>query len=114
MDALDSRAEGLILTPGRDAYAAPEGRSPKTLDETVNGTGENTNQRLPGTPLGPSMACNIFGGKHHGTPRKAGAQHGEETHPAPEGHDNTAMDGMDIEMASDDGGPWLRARVCKR
>ena len=114
MDALDSTAEGLVLTPGHDPYASPDGGSPKTPNAPEKGAGENDDRRPRGTPLGPSMARNIFGGRQGGPLRNTGALHGEKSHPAPEGREAAAPDGMDIETASDDGGPWLRARLRKR
>ena len=114
VDDLDSRAEGLVLTPGRDPYAPSEGGSPKTPDETTHGVGEDAGRRPRGTPLGPSMARNIFGGGTRGTPRDASALHSGETAFAQAGRANEAETAMDIETASDDGGPWLRARVRKR
>lgn len=62
VDTLDSRAEGPVLIPGRDPYASQEGGSLKTSDKTSHGVGEDTDRRPRGMPLGPSMACNIFGG----------------------------------------------------
>ena len=114
VDALDSMAEGLVLTPGHDPYASPDGGSPKTPVASANGAGENDDRQPRGRPSGPSMARKIFGGRQRGTPRTTSAMSGEETHREPEGRDTAVPDGMDIETASDDGGPWLRARVRKR
>ena len=110
VDTLDSRAEGQVLTPGRDLYASHKGGSLKTSDKTLHGVGEDTDRRLCGMPLGPSMACNIFGGRPCDTPWDDGALHSNETDCALAGRDNEAYDVMDIEIASDGGGPWRHAR----
>ena len=114
VDELDSRAEGLVLTPGRDPYAPPDGGSPKTPDDQSQGVGEDDDRRPRGTPSGPSMARNIFGARPRATPEGSSARHGDETDAAPAGRDNEVSDWMDIETANDGGGPWLCARAPKR
>ena len=105
VDALDSAAEGLVLTPGHDPYASPAGGSPKTPHAPAKGAGENDDRRPCGIPSGPSLAGNIFDNRPHGTTRTTDALGGEKSHPTPEGRAAAAPDGMDIETASDDGGP---------
>ena len=90
----------------------PEG--PKTPDENPHGIDEDANRRPRGTPLGPSMARNIFGGRPSAPSKDAGALHDDATDFATMGRDNEASDAMDFETASDDGGPWLRVRAPKR
>ena len=114
VDALDSRAEGLVLTPGRDPYASCRGETPETPDAATPGAGDDCVHRPRTTPSGPSMACYLSGGISRGTPRGAGALHGDEDDYAPSGCDNEAMDDMDSEIVSDGGGPWQRARGPKR
>ena len=114
VDELDSRVEGLVLTPGRDPYAPPEGGSPKTPDENPHGVDEDADRRPRGTPLGPSMARNIFGGRSSAPSKDAGALHDDATDFAPMGRKNEASDGMDFETASDGGGPWSLVHAPKR
>ena len=114
VDELDSRAEGLVLTPGRDPYAPSAGGSPKTPNEKSQGVGDADDRPPRGMPLGPSMARNIFGARPRATPAGSGALHADATDAAPMGRDNEASDGMDFETASDGGGPWSRVRASKR
>ena len=111
MDARDSLAEGLVLTPGRDPYASARGESPATA--TANGRANDVPPPRS-TPMRPSMARNIFGGPPRGTPRRPDLQNDrpdDEIHVANDADD---VDEMDAETANDGGGPWLRVRAPKR
>ena len=114
VDELDSRAEGLVLTPGGDPYAPSDGGSPKTPDDKLQGVGGDADGRPRGTPLGPSMARNLFGARPHAPSTDAGELHGDAPAFAAAERDDEEPDGMDFETASDGGGPWLRARAPKR
>ena len=108
VDAMDSLAEGMFLTPGRDPYASARGASP---DEATDDGGAGYVPRPRSTPLGPSMARNLFGTRPRGTPRRPDTLHGGRDGKASPESDHGTADAMEAETASEGGD---RARALKR
>ena len=61
VDAMDSLAEGMVLTPGHDPYAHGSRSSSGADLSSYADTDDGDDQQQGRTPLGPSMARNIFG-----------------------------------------------------
>ena len=61
VDALDSLAEGMVLTPGHDPYTQGYRSSSGADLSSYGDTDDGDDQRQGRTPLVPSMARNIFG-----------------------------------------------------
>ena len=102
VDARDSMVEGMWLTPGMGPYASAWGDSP---DANTAGPGEDLGRRLRRTPLGPSVARNLFGNCPRGPPRRPKnlrSNKGGSAHP--DGN-CVPVDDMDEDEWNDGGGP---------